>query len=75
MIYFKRFLFFVMPVAATVDLMVSRTGPRWSNSNSNGRIGPMLDTIKSTVAATDRIPELETDHGPFMKKKKNSPFN
>ena len=27
MIYFKRFLFFVMPVAATVDLMVSRIGP------------------------------------------------
>ena len=43
-------------------------GPKWSTSKSNGAIGPIPDTIKSTVAArvvkktlkTTRIPTLET---------------
>ena len=41
------------PMAAMVDLMVSWIGPRWSSSNSNRAIGPIRDTIKSTIAATE----------------------
>ena len=37
---------------ATIDLISSRTGPKWFTSNINGAIGPICDTIKSTVAAT-----------------------
>ena len=56
-------------MAATVDLMVSRLGPTQSTSNYNGTIGPIRDTITSTVAAKGmtsmirkvlRILELET---------------
>ena len=58
-------------MAVTVDLRMSRIGPKWATSNSNGAIGPIRDTIKSTVVATgiekikkkvkvNRIPELET---------------
>ena len=39
-------VFFSLPVAATVDLIVSRFCPKWSTSNSNGAIGPIRDTIK-----------------------------
>ena len=41
---------FFIPVAVTVDFMVLLT--EWSTSNRNGAIGPVLDTIKSTIAAT-----------------------
>ena len=37
---------------STIDLISSRTGPKWFTSNINGAIGPICDTIKSTVAAT-----------------------
>ena len=40
-------------MANTVVLMVSRVGPKWFASNSNGVIGPISDTIKTTVAATE----------------------
>ena len=43
---------FFMPVAATVDFMVSRIGRKGSTGSSNGRIGPIRDIIKSTVAVT-----------------------
>ena len=37
----------------TVDLMVSRVGPKWSTSNSNScAILQIRDTINTTVAAT-----------------------
>ena len=35
----KALFIFSIPVAATVDLMVSRIGPKLSTSNSNGAIG------------------------------------
>ena len=49
-------------MAAMVDLMVSQIGPKWSTSNSNGAIGPIRITIKSTVEAVEinRIPQLGT---------------
>ena len=43
------FHFFPIPLAAKVDLLVSRIGPEGSTSNSNG---PIRDTMKTTVAAT-----------------------
>ena len=54
--YFKRFIFI-----ATVDLMVSRLGPKWSTtSNSNVAIGPFLDTITKTIdLKVHRSPDLE----------------
>mgnify|MGYP001481234791 CR=1 FL=1 len=39
-------------VAAMVDLMVSRIGPKWSNSNSNDAIGPIHDNKRFTEVAT-----------------------
>ena len=30
-------------VSAKVDLYVSRIGPKWSNSNYNGTVGPICD--------------------------------
>ena len=42
---------FMSPVAARIDLMVSRIGPKWFTSNSNGVVGPIRDTIKSNVIA------------------------
>ena len=38
-------------MAAKVDLMVSRIGTKWTTSNG-AEIGPIRDTIKSTVAVT-----------------------
>ena len=35
-----------------VDFMLSRIGPKWPTSLSNGAIGPVRDTIKSSVATT-----------------------
>ena len=43
---------FSIPLAATIDFVVSRSGQKWSNSNNNSAIGPICDTIKSTIAAT-----------------------
>ena len=34
------------------DLLLSRIGQKWSTCNINGTISPILDTIKSIVAAT-----------------------
>ena len=48
----STFSLFFSPVAVTVDLMVSRSVPKWSTSNSNGTIGPVCDTMKSTVTVT-----------------------
>ena len=39
-------------MAATDDIAMSRIGPKWSISKSNLEIGPILDTVKSTVGAT-----------------------
>ena len=53
--YEVRFTFtfyFTIPVATTVIFMVSRVGPKWSTSNSNGAIGPICDTKKLTVVVT-----------------------
>ena len=39
-------------ISATVDLMVSRMGPKCPNCNSDGALEPISSTKKSTVAAT-----------------------
>ena len=44
-VYFK--VLFSIPVAATVDFMVSRISPKRSTSNSNCVIGHIRDTIHS----------------------------
>ena len=51
MVYFKRSNFSIPLAVATMDLIVSRIGPKYSTNNSNSAIGPIRDTIKSTVAA------------------------
>ena len=43
-------------MALTVDLLVSRIGPKWSNSNCNGAIGN--ENLKALKV--NRIPELES---------------
>ena len=65
--FLKAFLTFSIILAASLDLIVSRIGPNWSTSYSNGTIGPISDTLKSIAAGTgiemlnvNRIPELET---------------
>ena len=59
-------------MAATLIFMVSRIGPKWYTSICNGAIGPIRDTIKSTMSAkaidkkkrkkliVNRISELDT---------------
>ena len=37
----RFFVDFSIPVAATVDVMVSVIGPKWSTCNSNAVIGPI----------------------------------
>ena len=39
--------FILIPVAVTVDSMVSRIGPKWSTSIGNGGILLLCDTNKS----------------------------
>ena len=54
-VYLKRFFFsfvYLFFVAATIYLEVSRIGSKWPTCNSNGVIGPIRDTLTSTVAAT-----------------------
>ena len=68
-VYFKRWSFFrsLWPLRS----MVSRIGQEWPTSNSNDKIGPICDTIKSIVAYTGTekrktlhvincIPEMKT---------------
>ena len=47
--YSLLYAFFIhsVPVAATVDLLVSCIGPKWSPSNSKVTIGPIRDTSKN----------------------------
>ena len=47
---------FPIPVVPTVNLMVARIGPELSTSNSNGVLGQIYGTIKSSVAELESVP-------------------
>ena len=58
--YTGNFMHFSIPMAARVDLKVSRTGPKWSTNNSSNATEPIHETcMKSTVAATGMGMEIE----------------
>ena len=57
--YFKGFSISSIPLAATVDLMVSRIGPIALLLLLVEYFGPIRDTIKSTVATARGIERLE----------------
>ena len=42
---------FSIPIAASVDSMVSRIGPKWFTKNGYGVVGPICDTLQSIVEA------------------------
>ena len=48
-------------MAATVDLIVSRIGPKLFSSNSNIKIEPICDTKYSTVAATEIEKKIKSE--------------
>ena len=54
----KVFYILSIPVAAKVDLMVSRIGPKWSTSINYFTIGPIRDTIKSSTGIEKKNADL-----------------
>ena len=43
---YLAFFICAFPVAATVDSIVTRIGPKWFTSKCNGAIGPINNTMK-----------------------------
>ena len=54
----------VWHINRTVDLIVSRIGPKWSNSNS--AIGPIFDTMKSTEKLRKESFKVNRDGQDFL---------
>ena len=52
-VYLERFLHFPDPCGRCVRLNGVTEWSKWSTSNSNGTIGPILDTTKPTIAASE----------------------